>query len=214
MDALERKHAIDFTQMQIKRYIRNGFLEANPVWLKYWCEFGFGLATEETPYLTMRKKSVKKLCTAARENQEAFRLLKRFAGERMQYGKKIPRKVSMVLADYLLKDIEPQGLGSGRPAKWGRDFIVILSMRELLQTYDLNATRRKELSTNQTWINRRGEPASELVRLAIGGTNIGHMELNRIQRIWDNKEKQLELDIFWEHFVTDEFDEAPEVCRI
>jgi hypothetical protein len=189
-------------------------LESGPDWLKYWCEFGFGLATKETPYLTMRAECVEDFCTAARKNQEAFRLLKRFAGERMRCGKEIPKQMSIVLADYLLDDREPNGPGSGRPAKWGRDIIVILSMRGLLQAYDLNATRRKDLSTNQTWINKRADPASELVRLAMCETEIGQMELNRIQRIWENREKQLEGNIYWGHFVTSEFDEAPEVERI
>jgi hypothetical protein len=214
MDALERSHAIGATRKHINRSIQNCFLETGPDWLKYWSEFGFGFATEETPYLTMRAESVDDFCLAARKNGEAFRLFKEFVGGHMKHGKEIPKAMSKLVGEYLLTGRQPIGHGSGRPKNWGRDIIIILAMQDLLQTYDLKATRRKVLSTKQNWINKRTDTASELVQLALKETEIGYLELARIQRIWGNKKMQMARNAYWGQIVTVEFDEAPETHRI
>lgn len=214
MDPIQEKHAIDMMSEQIRIDIDSGLLKAKLGYLKAWYKYGLRYSPETDLYPTIRAELVEELCAEARKNEEVFELVKFFAGKRVLQEKIIPRPMSKLIGDYLLGEFAPIGPGSGRRKNWGRDIIILMAMKYLLRSYDLHATHRRNLLADPNKGGKRKRSASELVQVALVDTAIGAMDVGRINRIWENKEKQAELIVFWNLRTLSGWDDEPEAVRI
>jgi hypothetical protein len=214
VDRVEREHTIQSIRDQINMEIASGFLEATPDWLKAWYRYDVRYEPTKTAYPTILVENLEPLCEAARKNSEVFRLVKFMAAKRIEADVVVPPPMSKIVSRFLLGNFEPIGPGSGRRKQWGRDIIIIKAIEELLRGGIATATQRRKLSNNQDYIDKRKEPASELVRIALEKTEIGSMTLKRIQDIWDDKKKRDQCKELFELRVVAEFDDTPEMVRI
>lgn len=214
MDPIQEKHVIEMTREQIRRNINNGFLEAQPEYLQAWYKYGLRYSSEHDLYPTIRRELVEELCAEARKSEEVFRLVKFFVGKRVLQGVFIPAPMAKLVGDFLLGKFEPIGPGSGRRKNWGRDIIIMMAMKEVLQSYEVHATHRRKLSTDPIKMRKTKKSASEIVHEALTETEIGTVDVHRIHKIWENPEKRAELQLFWELRISSEFDDEPEAVRI
>lgn len=214
MDAIERRHAIETTRTDINSWIEIGLLKFSPGWLVAWHEYDLRFEPGEMQYPTVPAESLKKLCEASRKDAEKFELVKFIAAKRIMHGVAVPAPMSVLLGKYLLGDFAPIGPGSGRRRLWGRDIIIIQAMNELLKGNDLKATKRKKLSSEQKWINKRVESASELVERALIGTEIKGVSSSVVRTVWESKKKREQCLDFLHLMIANEFDDYPEKIRI
>lgn len=214
MDRIEEKHTIKMTRKQICRDIDSGFLNANPEYLKAWYRYGLRHSPEHDLYPTVRAELLEGLCAEARKKEEVFELIKFFAGKRIILGQPVPLLVSKLIGSFLLGEFAPIGTGSGRRKNWGRDIIIMMAMKDVLRTKSVHATHRRNLSSDPAKMRKAKKSASEIVQIALIGTEIGAIDVHRIHRIWEDPEKRTELELFWKLRILSEWDDEPEAVRV
>lgn len=188
MDAIEHRRLIERTSNEIDRLVECGFLENGIHWIRAWADFDLKWSGEEEKHLTIRASCVDSFIGRAVNNAEVFRLALFFVGTRLKQGVNVPRPLLDLAADYLTGDRKAPAGKPGRSKKWGRDFIIISVMRQLLDEHDIFATHNR----HPKGVRKRKMSASEIVGEALPRSRAHYVDPEQINKIWHRYVEQTE----------------------
>ena len=163
MDKIERRRAIEGARQDINALIEIGFLNHGEEWIRAWYSYDLKWSEGEDGYLTIRESKLGSFIEHALQSPKVFELLMFFSGTRLAANAPIPHDMRTIVGDYLKGEL-PQPFGKkGRSTTWGRNFIIINSMRRLLDSYDMSTmANRVSLGVRDRKVN-----ASEIMKEAL-----------------------------------------------
>ena len=210
MDNEQRCRMVEGAENDINHLIDSGFLDNGPEWTRAWYRFDLKWSDSDKPYITIRRENVRPFVELAREQLGVFALAKYVAGTRLSSAAGLPPALQELMAEFLRGEpVVPAGK-AGRKRVWGRDFIIINTMRRLIEEHGITPT------CNPAKIGGREtkSSASEIMIIALAKTKIGHMDIRAIHKVWLSTEAQAAHDDAFGLYVTSIFDDEPEAERI
>lgn len=218
MDKLERQRAISMAKDNANLLIASGFLDHSADFVRAWYRYDLRWSNEDGGFLTFPVRELEALAKNARSDAAVFDLVKFAASTRIAENVEIPSQLRTLIADYLSGKFRAPAKKGGRQPDWGRNFIIINTMKRLLEVYDIRPTANR----HPLGVRERAPSASEILVEALRETKIGYMDVARIQRVWnDGKAKDLDgVEIHPDHdeayglYVTSMFDDEPGLTRV
>ena len=210
MDKIERRRAIEGARQDINALIAIGFLKHGEKWIRAWYTYDLKWSEGDDGHLTLPKRNLGPFIEHALRCPKVFELLMFFSGTRLSANVPIPSEVRAVVAEHLKGRLPKPSGEKGRSTTWGRDFIIINSMHRLLDSYDMSTmANRVPLGVRDRKVN-----ASEIIKEAAEGTDIGYVTTDLIQKIWGSKRKQKDHDEAYGLYLSSLLDDEPELERV
>lgn len=105
---------------------------------------------------------------------------------------------------------------SGRPSTWGRNFIIIRTMKEINPgiLFEGENARKPTANRYQRGVRRRELSVMEIVHEALQRTEIGLVDMSLINNIWSNEEWQAAHDEAYSLLLGSRLDDLDDVHRI
>jgi hypothetical protein len=184
--------AVDSIKNNIDRLLFNEFHIRGRQWVNTWYDLSLDWSESEPHYVVFPEGEVTRLLKLAEADREVFELAIFAAGTRLACSADFSCELREFASDYLKGNISPPRARAGRPSKqtWGRDFIIIDSMRYLELSMEIPMTQN---------IERKGErncetTSSEIVEAAIHLSNLPNLTRLQIERIWARSKVQEEYN--------------------
>ena len=211
MDRIERKRAIDTARNDARLLVSSGFLDHGRDWIRAWYRHDLKWSEGDRGYITFPSDKLESLVCEARKCPEVFGLAMQVAGSRLRCRAELPEPLLTLTSEFLSGAFHTPFGKKGRKQNWGRDFIIIRVMKQVLQQHDIpptaNRLRRGVRSTDTSASMILAEAVQEV-------RGIGHMELERIQKIWGSSKAQADHDDAHGLFLTSLFDDDDDMVRI
>ena len=129
MEDSQYRHAIETARADANYLIACDFLDRPPAWFRAWFDFDLKWSDGDIRYVTIPKIEVENLIARARRDPIVFELLKFIVGTRLRSGVPLPLEMRKLISDFLTNDFKAPKGAAGRRGHWGRDFIIINTMR-------------------------------------------------------------------------------------
>lgn len=210
MDKIKRREAVEWAKDHARILIDNGFIDEGEEWIKAWYGHDLRWSEGDARYLTVPTTEVRPFVESALRIPAVFRLANYFVGTRLALGVPIPAEIRVFVSEYLKGELTVPHGKVGRKTAWGRDFIIINTMRQLLEAQDMTKSANRDPRGKR----KRKINASEVMQEALSMTRVGHMSVENIQKIYGSKAKQAKHDEALGHYLTSILDDAPEIERI
>ena len=210
MDKVDLGLAVKMASEHASHLIGCRFLENSQEWITAWHRFDLRWSDSEPRYVTIPEAELSDLLSMARKSAAVFRLMNFVAATQLEAGQQLSDGMKNLVLGYLKGEFEVPRAKDGRPGEFGRDFIIINSMRTVMLSYPVKPTRNRV----QKGARRRNASASEIVSKALAQTDIGDMSVERIQKIWGCKRKQADHDKAHSGRLKSLLDDEEELVRI
>jgi hypothetical protein len=194
---------------EISWLIGSGILEHGPDWTKTWFELDLKWSGGRGSYITIPAVELDEFVERAKANREVFELAKFVTASRIQNGILIPYGLKDLMACYLRGKFTPVSKGPGRTVDtWGRDFIIARTMQILERSWGHRHLTKRDGSSNPT------KSISQIVHEGLLETQIGLVDVGRIQKVYTTARKTKQLHEIQTILVAWEFDDDPDLVRI
>jgi hypothetical protein len=210
------QHLVEQAVECIKRLLRSGFNERGEAWIKAWYRHDLKWSDGRTRYVTIPKDHLSSLISAAQDDREVFELMCFVVGTRLIAGAAIPLQLREFAGSVLTGRVSRPKGKRGRGSQWGRNFIIIRTMKEINPgiLFEGEDARHPTANLDQRGVRRRDLSAMEIVHEALQHTEIGLVDKKSINDIWSSQKWQTAHDEAYSLLLGGRLDDLDDVARI
>ena len=200
----------------INDLLRSGFNDRGEAWIKAWYSHDLKWSEGDPKYVTIPRRLIPPFIELARRERVFFDLACFVICTRSKASVGLPDEMRTFAGEVQRKVTSRPSGRPGRPSDWGRNFIIIRTMKEINPgiLFEGENARGPTANVDQRGARQRERSAMEIVYVALQRTKIGLVSKESINGIWVSTKWQTAHDEAYSLLLGDMLDDLDDVGRI